>query len=356
MKIQDKIKYLKIYLRYKREFYKKFTLSYPPLQVSIGIISACAFRCKFCSYHCDDAKGKSNVYNIPFILKFEDFKKMIDMCYQGNVPKVHITGTGEPFLHPDIIKMMDYAISVYGYISLQTDFYSVVFEKYNYLDQIIKRKKYIKYITTDILSGDPAEHEDIKKGSSYSHLLNSMKYISKHSNILFGAHLIITKHNYQNLNQIIEDLSKRRINARLEIVNLHPSNFNEFTSLDSVYTSKDEDITNALIDAKLHGKKKGIKVSIPDPFDKKEGQCGSFWTRFQTWPVKGNDPKRYHENVIIGGCNAVVKGNLNSLGYIFDYDNIMDLWNNEHFVKIRENLIKGIYPDKECVNCQSYNK
>ncbi|HUT22275.1 MAG TPA: radical SAM protein [Candidatus Bipolaricaulota bacterium] len=357
MRLLSRIKNSKNYLKYKKEFYKKAVVSYPPRHVSIGVMGgACSFQCAFCAYHCPDAAQISNVYKLPFTLSMEDFKKMVDMCYQSNVPHVHLTAGGEPFLCNDILKMIDYVIYVYGEVSLQTDFFKEIFEMKNYLDEILKRKKYISYITTDILSGDPAQHEQLKKGSDFKYLMDSMEYLSKNSKIKFKSHLIITKHNYLKLNDLIDEFAKRKINTMLEIVNLHPHGFNELTSKDSVYLSGDVEITEALSAAKAYGKEKGVKVLIPLPFDKKEGRCGSFWTRFQTWPVKGNDPKRYGENVIIGGCNAVVLGDLSSLGYMFDYDNIMDLWNNERFVKIRKDLMNGIYPDKECANCQSYKK
>ena len=41
---------------------------------------------------------------------------------------------------------------------------------------------------------------------------------------------------------------------------------------------------------------------------------------------------------------------------VADYRNMMDLWNNEFFIKYRTMLLNGEYPDKECVNCQSYQK
>ena len=49
-------------------------------------------------------------------------------------------------------------------------------------------------------------------------------------------------------------------------------------------------------------------------------------------------------------------GELNSLGYLFDYDNIIDAWNNEKLVQIRKNLIRGIYPDENCKKCYLYHK
>lgn len=55
-------------------------------------------------------------------------------------------------------------------------------------------------------------------------------------------------------------------------------------------------------------------------------------------------------------CAAVVNGKLNSLGYLFDYDNIMDAWNSPKLVEIRKNLLNGIYPSKYCKYCYLYDK
>jgi hypothetical protein len=180
-----------------------------------------------------------------------------------------------------------------------------------------------------------------------------MELINKYSNIKHKIHLILTKINYEYIDKLILDIHNRQINADIEIVNLHAYEFNKYTNESLMYTSKDSQIYNWLKKCQKIAQEYGLKLTIPDPTDKID-KCGSFWSRFQTWPVYGIDAKKYQENVIIGGCRAVVNGNLNTLGYIFDYNNIMDLWNNEHFALYRSNLIKGIYPDKECAKCQSF--
>ena len=60
---------------YKKEYLKEVKLSYPPRHITIGITSACNNRCLFCSYHGEDAKDNSEVYNLPFMLSIADFKK-----------------------------------------------------------------------------------------------------------------------------------------------------------------------------------------------------------------------------------------------------------------------------------------
>ena len=54
-------------------------------------------------------------------------------------------------------------------------------------------------------------------------------------------------------------------------------------------------------------------------------------------------------------CAAVIRGELNSLGYLFDYKTMMEAWNNEKLVKLRENIIKGVYPSEWCKRCFYYH-
>ena len=66
-------------MRYRR----KAIATNPPYHITIGISSACNNKCLFCSYHGEDAKDKSNVYNLPFMLSIDEFKRIADMAYRG---------------------------------------------------------------------------------------------------------------------------------------------------------------------------------------------------------------------------------------------------------------------------------
>lgn len=61
--------------------------------------------------------------------------------------------------------------------------------------------------------------------------------------------------------------------------------------------------------------------------------------------------ERYDENIIPHGCNAVVLGEMNSLGYVFDFKNVMELWNSPKIVAIRERILSGHAPDAQCKFC-----
>lgn len=340
--------------RRKAEIGNKAHLSYPPPSVTIGVTSACANQCLFCGYHSEDAKDISNVYGLDYRLDLSDFKAMVGMCYRGFVPKVHICGTGEPFMHPDILKMIDYTANLYGYATVQTNFCKSVFERRGYIAEIRDRKK-IHTITTDVMAGNADLHNDLKKGSDYEYLMDTLEYLSRTTRIAFRLHLILTKKNYTSIAPLVDEMARRSIRGQLEVVNLDAYGFNALTHPESAYRREDSHITRVLEEVSRRAFEKGVSVVTPSFVDAPNRECRLFWLRFQTWPVKGCNPNRYAENVIVGGCNAVVRGNLKSLGYFFDYDNIMDLWNNEQFVHIRRKLIHGVYPDNECVGCMNWD-
>ena len=341
--------------RHNAEYRKKSILSYPPLWMTIGVTSACSNQCLFCSYHGEDARNNSNVYGLPYMLSFEDFVRIVDMAKESGVPELRICGTGEPFFNPNILKMIDYVIEKYGELALQTGFTKSLFDKYNYLDELIKREKHITHISTDVMSAVAEEHNHIKKGASYSELMDAMSYIGKNSDIIVRAVVILTKYNYKHIKGIIDEFLERDVNLELSIVNLLSYNFSAFTSSGNVYTSKDEEMTKCLREVEEYATERGVRVSLPKPADR-EKDCYVFWSEFQTWPAKGCVKERYGENMIPHACSAVVRGELNSLGYLFDYPTLMEAWNNEKLVKLREDMMKGSYPSEWCRECFYYHQ
>jgi len=334
---------------------KKAVLDYPPLWVTVGVTGNCSFKCEFCCSHCPDSgkdKKTSHQYKMAFNIKLEKFRQIVDLCHKAGVPRIHVCGTGEPFLHPKILDIIDYVISVYGNVSLQTDFVTKIFEKKRYIDEIIKRKNDITYITTDIFPKHT--HEEIKKGSDFEYLLYCMETISQATDIQFGAHVLLTKNTYQGLTDLLQSLNNRNINFKLEIVHLLPLGFNEFTSLNNVYTSSDTDITEELDRLKRTAIALNIKTYIPQPWDIvniNRNPCTMFWRKVQLMPSKKLPKERWCGNAIPQQCNAVVQGNIFSIGNIFDYNNFMDFWNNDRLVEIRSRIMSGKLPDEACRNC-----
>jgi len=275
---------------YHRKYDGKLVyLHYPPNYITIGINGFCTNNCIFCVAHNPDAAQNSETnhqYNLAYNMTYEEFCKLVDLAYKARVPHVHMVGAGEPFLHKDVFRMMDYVISKYHFATIQSNFHKNLYESRKILDRIMERKIYIKSITSDIFP--EAIHNNVKSGSDYSFLVESLEYLSKNSNIKFDLHTILTKKTYKNLDTLILDLHKRGINCELNIVNLHTYNFNDFTKENNVYIKEDEMITGELEKVRRLSQKIGMRVSIPLPWDmyssNRKDPCLTFWTRFQVLP------------------------------------------------------------------------
>lgn len=337
--------------RYLAERMKQAVVSYPPRWATLAISSRCTNRCVFCSYHSLDARGgRSNVYGLEYSMSLERFKALVDFFHAGRVPHVHICSTGETLLHPDVMAMIDYAVEVQGDASFQSNFNRKVLERGGLMPQILERRHKISYIATDIHAGDASSFESIKRGSSFADLLATLKTLSKSGIPLMGF-CILSKSNHASLPALVELLAANEISLRLDIGNLYPHMFNDFTSLDNVYMRADQAVTDSLHKARELGQRLGVEVLTPIPHDDPSHVCDVFWTKVQVWPVAGVDPGRYDENLITHACNAVVLGDIKSLGYASDYATVMDFWNNERLVAYREKILAGQYPDRFCWSC-----
>lgn len=297
------------------------------------------------------------MYNFRYSMTFHEFQKIVNMAFKAKVPHIHICGTGEPFLNKHIIEMMDYLIKLYGYCSFQSNLNKNLMKKY--LPEIIKRAKYISYITTDLHSSDPTSFSKIKKGSDYNQILDCLTQLSEKSEVkpLINISYILTKQNYKGIDKLINDLQQTKANFKLNINNLHAYNMNDFTQADNVYCEEDREITHELKRVQKYAKAVGASIKFPEPKNaeiKKTG-CKIFWTRVQLpWPLNDIEESQKRGNALPGSCSACVYGNLRTIGNIFNYENFMDFWNNKILIGIRKNLIQSIYPDNACKICQHY--
>ncbi|MEG3638491.1 radical SAM/SPASM domain-containing protein [Magnetococcus sp. PR-3] len=334
-------------------------VDYPPKFVTLGINGKCTFKCQFCVSHspdCGEDEVASHQYKMNYDMEWDDFKRIVDMCKEAGVPHVHVAAAGEPFLHKDILPMLDYIIELYGSVSIQTDFVPKLFDRKKFVDEILDRKQYVEYITTDIFPRN--QHNAIKVGSDFDYLLDCMERICKESDISFRVHNILTRSCWEGLEDLLRELHGRGIKFNQEVVNLVPHNFNDFTAENNIYLEGDDHITEALQRLKALGDELGIEVTVPKPWDRMstpgEESCMNFWNRFQVIPSKHLEKDRWRGNVIPSQCNAVVLGKLWTLGDIFEYDNLIDFWNNDIVVEYRKRVIEGQLPDPGCVKCYKY--
>ena len=94
--------------RFKWHYYPRLHyVSKFPDHVDIEISTVCNMHCPMCYTITQDFKEKVKRQFMPFEL----FKKIVDECAKYNIFSIRISLRGEPFIHPDVIKMIKYAHS-----------------------------------------------------------------------------------------------------------------------------------------------------------------------------------------------------------------------------------------------------
>lgn len=92
--------------RFKWHYYPRFHyVSKFPDHVDIEISSTCNMQCPMCYTMTEEFKKRVGRLFMPFEL----FKKIVDECAKYKVFSIRISLRGEPFIHPDVIKMIKYA-------------------------------------------------------------------------------------------------------------------------------------------------------------------------------------------------------------------------------------------------------
>lgn len=329
---------------YEKEYMRESVLHYPPLWVTLGICSPCPYHCDFCAYHSLDARKISKVYNVPFVMPLEQAKSLIDFFHAGGVPKIHICATGEPLYHPDFFAILDYVIAKYGSVSFQSNFPPDLVEKRNAIENIIKRLPFISYIAIDLM------HNQNIKGGKDGEIYHILKRLQPQDRSLFFGSFLLTRKNWRDLENVVRAIHAHKLNIPLKTVRVFPHGINEFTAPENAWKNEllNVEEREGLMEIFGLARSLGVKLHL---FNEDESiECSVFWKKIQIWPTRISEKDRL-DNIIPHACNAVVLGDIGSLGYVSDYNDIFSLWNNRILQELREKIINNKYPDAHCVNC-----
>lgn len=142
------------------------------------IIEKCLNNCKFCSSNSNCNKTQ--------IIRFEDFKKVIDyFITTGGIEELSLSG-GEPFLHPDIIKMVEYAKS----LNIRTVIFTSGVVEGQELDSKIKEDLLVQknYLINQIKDKEP--WNVVKVENYYNNLMEKKNYSSINRELFHQLKLI----------------------------------------------------------------------------------------------------------------------------------------------------------------------
>lgn len=246
-------------IAFEHEYLREEVLHSPPLWVTIGIISACAYHCKFCAYHSLDARHISKVYNVKFTMPLAEVKRIIDFLNVGKVPRIHICATGEPLLHKDFFPILDYVIATYGHVSFQSNFPLSCVQQQKAIQKIIERQKYISFITTDMMG-----NSDIKGGEN-EELYETLAEISKTSIPQLQGNFLLTKQNLQDLELVVRAVHKHKLRMTLTAVPVFPHKMNKFTSIENTWQTWDMERAQTLKEIVALARSLNVHLTTPTP-------------------------------------------------------------------------------------------
>jgi molybdenum cofactor biosynthesis enzyme MoaA len=154
----------------------------PPNEIVVEIISSCNMECDFCFVTHNLHKKNT--------LSFEEIKEIIDQIENMEAEAIRITG-GEPLLHPDIEKIVQYAKSKCEKVILNTN------------GTLINQNNSNVFNNIDIVLFSFHQIERTKS------ILEKIKLIKKFNTII---HLttILTQENIEKLEKYYEEIKKIR--------------------------------------------------------------------------------------------------------------------------------------------------
>lgn len=317
-------------------------------EVSLEIIQKCLNNCIYCS--------SNSCHNSKPILELNVVKEVIDdICYLG-AKKLCLSG-GEPFLHKDILRIIEYATNKGLEINIYSSGIVGTSDNKESLndDILIKAKEAGLSKVIFNLQGSNAQTYDVitKTNNNFPLVIKSIKKVKK-ANIKAEIHFVPMKQNVKEIDGII-NLSKELNIDKINFLRLVPHG-RALSNKKNIMLNDEEliNIQKKLYDIKKSGEKIRIGLPLSSPENKITASCHA---------IKEKLYIKFDGNVY--GCEA--------FKYIefFDKknnpitpDNILtkrvkDIYKNSLFLTKSKDLIRNFSNKKcGCENCsvQKYLK
>lgn len=175
------------FLKFMKFKYKKMPL---PYHIQLEPTTKCNLNCMTCTRKDLD----KNSFNKD--LSFENFKKIVDEI--PSLMSIKLQGMGEPFLNPNIDKMLDYARGKKIKIGIISN--GSFFSEKN-IDLILNQ---LDNLVISLDSPYKEDYEKIRKGASFDKVIANIKKIvelkkKNKSKMTIGLSMVVTKENYKQI-------------------------------------------------------------------------------------------------------------------------------------------------------------
>jgi MoaA/NifB/PqqE/SkfB family radical SAM enzyme len=295
---------------------KSLIIKNKPVTAQVESTSQCNLKCKMCMRD----KTGTPIGN----LSFENFKKILDKL--DCLFKISISGQGEPFLNPELFKMINYANKKGVVVNINSN--GTLLN-----DEIIEKicKSNIGEMGISIDSTKKEKYEKIRRGANFDELIKNMKKLTseldrKKKNTIITMTPIIFKDNIDELPEFV--ILAKKLGVRKIAFQTLQTKEDYIKSYDKgmksqIVKNRIEKLTQKIKEAK----ELADKYKITFIFDE-EKSPGCIWPWrgiYITW--NGN----------VTPCCKILDYNNPRFGNILE-ENFWSVWNGKEYQRIRELL------------------
>ena len=322
--LNQKIKILKnISKFFKFNSNKPLIIKNKPVTAQIEPTSNCNLRCEMC------VREKIGV---PLgTMKFKNFKKILKKL--DCLFKIHLSGQGEPFLNPEIFKMIKYANKKGILVNTTTN--GTILTK-NIVSEICK--VYIGEISISIDSTKKQIYEKIRKGAKFEKLIENIKNLTrelekKKRKTIVSFAIVILKENLEEVSEFVKLAKKvgvkKIIFQTIQNKEDYVKNYDKKTKQQTVVKFIEK------VKVKVEkAKQLGRKLDVLVVFDEGKAIEGCIWPWrgiYITW------------NGFITPCCKILDYRKPMIGNILKQD-FWEIWNSGNYQMFRKLLRKRMAP------------
>lgn len=177
------------------------TLGWNPF-LSFPILKACNFKCVYCGV------GGEATASLNRATSLQTVKAITQKAISHGITKFRVTG-GEPFLHSEIIEILNY-FSELGYYTLVNTNGSLIV---NYIDELLKLNNNVRFA----VSLDTLKHEKliaISGKDCLESVLSGIDFLSQQG-LLLRCNMVVGKHNINEVFSVISFCQEKSCDLKL---------------------------------------------------------------------------------------------------------------------------------------------
>jgi len=302
---------------------------YGAFYCGMGVEARCNLKCTMCPRNDPNFKEGE--------MPYDAFTRIMDQL--PFLREVQLAGLGEPLLHGDLFKMIEYARTRKIRSVITTN--GTLLNQRN-IESVIQSGLGAVHVSVD--SPDPEMYKSIRVGATLDHVTSNMRNLVQHRNeagsrLQIIVNSILMRSNYHQVEDMIKlcaDLGVDSISFSYMQYFLDVGISKESESLRRAPTSEKDEIRRRLAKAQKLADELRIEVGFPSLDQPKVREnCKQPWLYFM---VK--------ENGRVRPCCAIHDqefGDLNQQSY-------KSIWNNDDFQSFRKRLLSNDVP-AECKRC-----